>query len=380
MSALFLFFAIGALLLLGTVFVSKDVSSRRIAVPVLLGAFVMMLVINRASSLAGYYPNSRAVRLVKGLELQLHKTLADRDIRRIILVEGSSYSARGLDGAMMSRLVTRGTGIPTEVLQLTLDGANHFERSWILQNAIDRLSPEEKRLLQAVDVTLLMEIQRGYDYAPLNGFMRNLGTFRTYAYMTIPNSVAGLHAVESVGSLAPEPALVVFPHVTSHMLVNAMSVGMAYRGVAFDEVEPLAGYQPLRKAKRRYRYDGSMRDIVERARLKRQGDDQPSPTTPDWVDSIRVPRYQRILDGLVDRTGWYAVPSTETADFDYVESFCDRRLDSICIRYSDPRLLKRLNRKPDWNDDRHMRISGAEKYTRWLAQRYVRDLSRSINR
>lgn len=384
MNAGFLLLAIAALLLLGTIFVDRDAGRRLVVLPLLLGAGLTLALVNLATETAGYYPSSHALRLVKGLEQRLHKALADEEVERIILVEGSSYSARGLDGAMLGRLLSRRTGSKTVVLQMTLDGANHFERSWVLEHVLDRLDAGQEQRLRELEVTLLMEIQRGYDLSPLNGFMRNLGTSRAYAYMDARNAVAGVRAVDSVGSQAPEPAREILPHAVSHMLVNVMSIGMAYRGVTLDDIKPISGYQPLDGKKRRYRYDGGMQDVLRRARLLDDGGTDGAVIGPGvlaWLEGIRVPRYRRILGDLVDREAWYAVPSTETADLDYVEAFCDRQgADAICIRYSDPRLLKRLDRVPDWNDARHMRVSGAQKFTRWFARRYLRDVARSESR
>ena len=380
MSPYFVWLSLFALLLLTSIFVGKDGGRRHVIAMALAGALVTIVLVNRVTGAAGYYPNTHALRLVKGMEQQLHRILADERVERIVLLEGSSYSARGLDGAMLGRLLSRRTGVRTAVLQMTLDGANHFERSWILEHVLDRLDREQERRLREVELTLLMEIQRGYDYSPLNGFMRNLGTSRAYAYMEPRNAVDGLRALESVGPLAPEPLHEVLPRATSHMLVNAMSVGMAYRGVTLDGIKPIAGYQPLRKKKRRYHYDGGMVEVLRQARLLVRGELKAQPRPLAWLDDIRLARYRRLLDGFVDREGHYAVPSTETADLLYAEAFCADRPGVICLRYADPKLLKRLDRKADWNDARHMRVTGAEKFTRWFARRYLRDVSRNESR
>ena len=345
----------------------------------LIGAGAIKLLLGAS----GYLPNTGALRLLTSVERQMHEALADPAVERILLLEGSSYSARGVDGPLLAQVMSR-NGPRRAMIQVRLDGANHFERSWILEHVLDSLSPAQEQRLREMELTLLMEIQRGYDHSPLNGFMRNLGTSRAYAYMDAPNALVGLRAVRSVGAQAPEPLAEVMPHAASHMLVNVMSVGMAYRGVSLEQIKPMSGYQPLSRKKRRYHYRGGMKEVLRQARALNRGGAaglEIGPGVMAWLEGIRVPRYRRILGDLVDREAWYAIPSTETADLRYVEAFCDRQgSGAICIRYSDPRLLRRLDRVPDWNDARHMRVSGARKFTRWFARRYLRDVARSDSR
>ncbi|MFP7722467.1 hypothetical protein [Lysobacter sp. A3-1-A15] len=365
--------AVAALLLLAAIRVGEG-RHRRILVPsVVLGGLAMVLALGWGARASGYYPSSRALRLAKQVSIELAEAARDPAVQRVIIIEGSSYTARGLDGSMLARLLTRGSGTKTAVVQMSLDGANHFERSWLLDIALDQLTRPERQALEAKEVTLLLEIQRGYDYSPLNGFVRNLRTWRTYAYMTPGNSLDGLRSVWSLGGKAPESAASLLSPAAEHAAVNAMGIGLARRGARFDDTKPVHGYQPLKRSKRGYSHGDGMSQVLEAAQAMDDSVAPPMEAVP-WVKDLRVPRYRALLGNLLDSTAFFAVPSTEVADIEYVRAFCAGATDRPCIEYRDPALLKRLQRKPDWNDARHMRVSGAEKFTRWFAQRYMRDV------
>jgi hypothetical protein len=367
-----IFLAVASLLLLAVTYVKRGRASPRLEIPFVVIGFIVFAVFLRViATRFDVYPDTWALHLAKNIERQLQSALADDSVQDIIFFEGSSYSARGLDGAMFGRLVGKKLNRNTRVVQMTLDGANHFERSWVLDTVLSRLDEEQWARLRSKHVTLMSEIQRGYDFDPLNGFIRNQGTLRTYAYMTPLNAVDGLRAVSSLGGLAVTSTAVLFPHVATHVLINAFSIGMAERGITFEEVAPAAGYQPLARSKRGFRF-GGMRDVLAEAR--NPGVNGLAP--PSWLDQVKLPRYRRIFSGALDDVGYYAVVSTESADLEYAEAFCRHHREELCLTYGDGALIRKLDRRSDWNDARHMRKSGAVKFTRWFARRYVRDVTR----
>lgn len=365
--------AVAALLLVAAIRVEKG-RNRRLLVPsLLLGGLAMVVVLGWGARATGYYPSGRALRLAKQVSIDLLEAARDPAVRSVILIEGSSYTARGLDGSMLARLLTRGSGEKTAVVQMSLDGANHFERSWLLGIALEQLTSAEMQSLADKDVTLLLEIQRGYDFSPLHGFVRNLRTWRTYAYMTPGNALDGLWAAWSLGPMASESAVALLSPVAEHAAINALHIGLARRGEHFADAKPVGGYQPLNRSKRGYSHGSGMSDVLEAARSV---EESPAPEMAPlpWISDLRVPRYRALLGDSLDSIAFFAVPSTEKDDLEYVRAFCARMTEQRCIEYRDPALLKRLQRRPDWNDARHMRVSGAEKFTRWFARRYMRDV------
>lgn len=365
--------AVAALLLLAAIRIQASARRYLLVGSLILGGVVTVALVDLGSRANGYYPNSRALRLAKQVGIDLAEAARNPSVSRVILVEGSSYTARGLDGAMMARLLSRGSATRTSVVQMSLDGANHFERTWLLGIALDQLARRDVAALEHKEVILLLEIQRGYDFAPMNGFVRNLRTWRTYAYMTPGNSLNGLRAVGSLDGRAPESVVELLVPATEHAMVNGLGIGMARRGVSLSELDPVGGYQPLRSSKRGYRHGEGMKDVLHRAQEMRG-----STVTPverlSWVEDIRIRRYRALLGGMLDSMAFFAIPSTETEDLEHVSAFCARVRDMPCLEYRDPALLKRLQRRPDWNDARHMRVSGAEKFTRWFARRFMRDV------
>ena len=365
--------AIASLLLLADIRVDAKRQQRFLVPSLVFGGVATVIVLGWSARAADYYPSSHALRLAKRVSIELTEAARDPELERVLLIEGSSYTARGLDGAMLARLLTRGDGIKTAVVQMSLDGANHFERSWLLGVALEQLDDTERKSLAGKDVTLLLEIQRGYDLAPLNGFVRNLRTWRTYAYMTPANTLDGLRAVGSLGPRAPESVSTLLAPAVEHAAINAIGVGLAQRGEYLGNVKPGGGYQPLARSKRGYRHGTGMAEVLKAARAM-NGSPPPVMEATHWITDIRMPRYRAQIGDFLDAAAFFAVPSTEVADLEYVSAFCARMTELPCIEYRDPALLKRLQRKPDWNDARHMRVSGARKFTRWFARRYMRDV------
>lgn len=333
-----------------------------------------------ASEQAGYYPSTNALRLVAGVERELHAAIADPQVQRILVFEGSSYSARGLDARQVASRMSESTGIGTAAVQLSLDGSNHFERYWMLSIAIERLDERQREALRRKQVVLLMEMQNRYDLDPLNNFTRNERTYRAYAYMTLGNALAALRAVAIGGGLDGARTVAVLEHAA----VNLSNLGGFRRVVSLDGIRIRPGYMPLDVTKRGYRYRG-----MDRVRAALRHADAWRATGRgfaaadrrlDWIGPVRVARYRDLLGDLVDLAGFYAVASADADDVYHVAAFCAKWPADFCLDYEDPALIDALDGREYWNDARHMRRAGADRFAPWFADRLAAALAGEAGR
>lgn len=334
-----------------------------------VGLVLVLAGIRWTSNEAGYFPLTHALRLVAGAERELKAAIADPAVSRILLFEGSSYSARGLDGHLVAREFSEQTGVGTASVQLTLDGSNHFERYWMLSIVISRLDQAQREALRRKELVLMMEIQSRYDLDPLNNFTRNERTYRTYAYMGPGNALAALHSLALNGTGKPATALAVLEHVA----INMSSLGGFRRMSRIDGLRVSPGYLPLDGSKAGYRYKKGPRvqAALRHVAAWRREDRLVAMAGKElaWIGPVRIARFDDLLDGMLDRRMFYAVASADPADVYHVATFCAVRQDGACLDYEDAGLMSSLDGSAYWNDDRHLTRAGARVFSHWFAGR-----------
>src|SRR6201987_2991516 len=144
-----------------------------------------LVIINLSMPLPKSYPDSPA----PGLVLQAAQKL-DREsltgIQYVIIVEGSSVTWNGFDGECVQRVLVQ-QGIPSLVIQLSFAGANHAERYEYLKEFMEALRPDQLDALRRAEVVLCREVELGYDKNPVDNFLRNGSTGRSFRYLFPPN-------------------------------------------------------------------------------------------------------------------------------------------------------------------------------------------------
>jgi hypothetical protein len=154
-------------------------------VPILVGILVPMAlwvaIVNYLFPLPHSYPDTPADELVaQGIRKLDPQALARAHY--LFIIEGSSVTMNGLDGALVeSRLSEK--GIPAIVVQLSAPGANQAERYEFLREFVDALSPEQFQRLHHLTVVLCREVELGYDKNPFNNLLRNGSTGRSLRYL-----------------------------------------------------------------------------------------------------------------------------------------------------------------------------------------------------
>lgn len=301
-------------------------------------------------------------RLVHQGILDLRAALADPGIRNVLIVDGGSYPARGLDGALLRALLEEASGRRYAVVQLSQGGANHFERYETYRLLLRELSAAEKRALKARDVSLWLEVQRGYDTMPMAQFNDSQRTDRTYAYLTLSNAaVAAWVEWKYSNAKSRWRKLPMLGAILAHGL------GRQFRSPqggwhSLSALPVQAGYSPLPGTAEQFR---GMRDIAKRLAQPKRTRSAP------WVDRVRTPRLKRLFRDTIDRIEYYSVPTPYPEYAAYARRFCIAHRRLPCMDYADPSLLAALDDREYWGDKGHLSRKGAERYTRWLAARYL---------
>ena len=102
---------------------------------------------------------------------------------RVIVIEGSSASARGIDASVVQATLSR-YGFDVSVIQLTGIGAGHFERSKLLRQFFHRLESLDKKEAD-VELFLLREIHPIWDKTFSANIEKNLGTTVLKGYVDL---------------------------------------------------------------------------------------------------------------------------------------------------------------------------------------------------
>lgn len=103
--------------------------------------------------------------------------------RDYLVLEGSSVTAHGCDPKGM-RQELAASGLDVGVLQFSAQGANHFERAFLMEAFWRGLNDDDKARLQNGRVVLAKEVFDAYDNDPLYLFTKESLTDRAKVYMS----------------------------------------------------------------------------------------------------------------------------------------------------------------------------------------------------
>ena len=359
--------ALASLLLVRGIFVRQSKRARW-TVPV----FVLVLVIgagltNVAMRRMGFVPDTDASRVAHQAILTLQESLEDRDIGTIIFVDGGSYGARGVNGLRLEQELERKSGKSVGVVQMTLAGANHFERYTLVRTVFDGLTSAELASLKKRRVILLLEINSGYDANPVNQLnAKNRFSERLYGYLTPDNvwyAIRAMHSRDAQNDWQADGEMV------AHALMNFFNVGVRARMIRLGDVGFQTGHSPLQKASKGFTYRSVMSVLKARKPAAPIAEER-------WLDAIRTPRLQKVMRGTIDRIAYYAPPNLNGGYLAYAQVFCHSHPGDVCIDYADADLLRSLDHKNMWYDRGHLLAAGAVRYTDWLAGKIDQQLLR----
>ncbi|GAA3931701.1 hypothetical protein [Luteimonas lutimaris] len=355
-----------ALLVLQFIVVRGHGRARAVIGVFVVGLAVGVLALNSWLAPPRFLPAASTSSLAKSVANDIRQGLGTPDLEGFFILDGGSYSARGVDDAMLEQRLSRRLGAPIQVLTLSLAGGNQLERWKVLENALALLDRDERDAFLASRKTLLLEIHAQYDRYPLVQLRRNRYSDRAYAYLD--TEVALEVARTERGRMEPDEYRRLWIDVLGHAMVNIMNIGLATRVVSAEDVLPGGGYDPLDGPARGYRFKGT--------KSARQSLKQPPLEAEElpWHNiERRRARYARVLDGgSKPQIIYFSVPTPRTFDLTYARGFCAAVSGFSCIDHSHWGLLERLDDKRFWYDDGHMQRRGAEIYTRWLSSRLAK--------
>lgn len=317
-----------------------------------------------------YVPDASTSALAVEVADDIRRGLRRGEAGGFVILDGGSFSARGVDDEMLERSLAAGLDSPPTVLTLSLAGGNQLERWSVLRRAIALLTREERERFLAAPMVLLLEIHAQYDRYPLVQLRRNRGSDRAYAYLDMPTLREAFRADHGDRDL--DHRLQQWGDVARHVAVNLANAGLATRVVPPDEVEGQGGYVPLERSSRGYRFPGTK---AVRQHLKQPV--QMEEELPWRNIELRRDRYARVL-GDRPRVIYFSVPTPREFDLDYARGFCAAVTDYPCIAHDHWTLLHRLDDAGLWYDNGHMQRGGAEIYTPWLSRRVVDVLQQEV--
>lgn len=318
-----------------------------------------------------FLPDASTSGLSKQLALDIRDGLSDPATSEFFLVEGGSYSARGLDGQELQKRLSIRLKRPVKVLVVSAPGANQYERWSIVRNGLALLDKETRSRFEAARITVLMEIHANYDRRPLVQLTRNRHTDRAYAYLQ--PDVAWAAAQVDHGRMEPEDRRRLWKDVFAHSAINAFNIGAALRAVPVGRVVPSRGFVPMTASAPGFRFRGmkaALQAFEEKTGRVRGG-------LPERNIAARRERIAALLGSDSPRFIYYSVASVRPQDLIYGHAFCRKFQQFTCIDHAQSGLLKRLNAKRFWYDNGHMQKQGAKIYTRWLARRLAQELKSS---
>lgn len=279
--------------------------------------------------------------------------------KNVLIVEGGSYAAHGVDPMVLRRaLVERGYSV--RVVMLTLTAGNHLERRKLHQDLMHDLGALRARK-RGQRWIYLSEICFVYDENPFAQLDKNIDTVRAFHYLTPANAVHGLRSVLLAGGRTPEFSRFHLAWtVTRHALVNATNTGLASMLVPWSEIRPRSGYMggAIEKG---FRFAG-LNAVLAATDATLDG-----VVIPEWNFSVRERLARELWSSHVDRWAYFGIPSTRANQMLHARRFCSVTRYP-CIVPTDRSLLHALDDASDWYNAGHLSSKGARTYSRWLAE------------
>ena len=309
----------------------------------------------------GVFPEAYSEPLLSAAVAKL-RSVADDPPEYVIVAEGASWSSRGLAGPVPETEL-HSKGIDVAVVQVTLPGGNHLERSYLLRTLADSLTSAQLENLSDTNLILLREIARPYDVNPLDQVPDNLFTDRVYAYMSPMQAYTIGRAALKEGTLTPLLAV----QLGQHAAFNWLRFSEAQRFETPHRTGTRDGYRPLNETDKAPPI-GSISELIAFI----ESDEEPQYEISAWsdiADSLSEDTY-----GLpVDRTLRYETPTWKIENNRHARWVASTRRDTT-ILITDPVLYRNLADVELWYNIGHLRREAAEIYTTLLASRLAEEI------
>mgnify|MGYP000343420284 CR=1 FL=1 len=300
---------------------------------------------------------TRVSGLYNNVNLQVKRFNNSTQFKNIIVISGGSLCNRGLDPEQLENELQE-KQYKSLVIQICLPGANHFERTNILDYAENSLTT---KLSRKVNIVFLREASRYYDSVPL-AQLKNHPDQRTIAYMDLYNSANAI-----ITGLTVDIDNEKYKTTASHIIgvirsstMNLSHIGLVDRYNFNGEI--YNGYTPLSEP---IEHIPVSKDQVQHALELTSNTQHEIKAIPDWVHKYT---YQPTNKPVYDVVLNFITPTLHNAALTYFFAICDST-DIPCL--NDDTLaatIKRLEDNGYWYDGgEHLLQKGAKLSTSWLA-------------
>jgi hypothetical protein len=289
--------------------------------------------------------------------------------RDFYIVEGSSVAAHGCDPEVLRQeIVAR--GLDVGVLQFSAQGANHFERAFLMEAFWRGLNDEEKARLQNGRVVLAGEVFDAYDKEPLYLFTKESLTERAKVYMSPSYAWAAWQAywVSLPGNLSGMEKMAISSKYLSKImerhLLNRFGAGALADMNSRARKKKTRAFFALEGSKQNFDYEGAEKSRRDFAPAQISGD----AISPGWKACENFKSQKTSL--WVDEEVFFAMPVLENNRLAYQINFKSNS-NKIVLGPATSIEMEAFYGKGNWFDGVHPTKKGAVLFSRWLAERFL---------
>ena len=330
------------------------------------GGFFLFLLLRFFVPTAWIYPEGDAVTRVRG---QVEHLLSTKDWQKkpVIILEGSSATHYGINGALLEKLLAA-QDMPVTVLQFSLSGANHFERLFMLQVFLEEMGARHCEELKKAPTLLLSEVFDAYDQEPLYLWQKEAYSARAFVWTTPRNLLAAWQGVGEQGSY--------FWSLLEHLLLHQFSVGIFSSMQPLNYRKKMESFFPLTGTKKTFHYAEAQKTFEKAI------------TAPAVNAALSLPGWKSYYQELhqefgevVGFMGFYALPTLEAQRGSYQLAFAHCLPSrTTMLGPASPAFMKSLLHEEIWFDGVHPQSQGALLFTQWLADEIVKNWSQLLAR
>lgn len=310
---------------------------------------------------------SEVSRRVRGQLMEFRQS----DAKNWVVVEGSSVAAYGCDPKVLKQEMAA-RGVDAGVLQFSAQGANHFERAFLMEAFCRRLARGERERFESGRVVVLREVFDAYDRDPLYLFAKESYTERAKVYMSPEYAWAAWQAfLAAMPNGIPETekwkrSVEMGGIVLDRLLLNRFAAG-ALSGMDWRARKRRTGaFFSLQGVKEKFDFDVAATASVQ--------------WKDDLVGTDRLPQgwlvgrafFQARTKSWVDEEAFFAMPSLEENRRKYQLGF-KGSMEGLMVGPPSREEMQPFLKRDYWFDGVHPTGAGARLFSIWLAEKFCVD-------
>jgi len=289
----------------------------------------------------GFSRESQMERVLQGLVRE------EPSENRMLLI-GSSYSSRGIDGKMLERLLKE-SGSDIHVHQLSYPGVFAYEADFYLDQYLRAVSSPPEYILIEIGTEHSIGIKEENKFA--GNIIRYHDNKR--AYWMIRQALNSSEKIEFIDRCR------LIWNIASHFLANVLNIGLIQHLGPSKDAIPLSGYQPEVMTDA----DISLDELSAGLRSFSTDTPQKHPY-PESEIEFRKMQAEDLFRAGVEHVLFFQPPFAGKDRRERVGRLC-MEIGSDCL-WPDAYLYSRL--KPEyWTDMGHLNLRGSKDITHWLA-------------